>query len=259
MTDAIDLTAAVVVNAPADVADWPITVVITELRMNSAGPKDGVGFTTAPELPASWNCRPAGWTGDLQYTVWPVVKVNGQWVTSGIIQMWQGRPNTGAPILTDFHKNWAYATRWGGLYDYQPQVGDRMGFFLTAGNARDERGVTSVRERSNVVVVNLPAHDDGVFTFAPDVVVQPPPPAPPPPAPPVSVEVIGRDEFDGLLRRVEDVETDLRDGLAQLKRELLAALDARAGASPGEVVVDGTTGRTFGHTHTIHLTAKAKP
>lgn len=180
MNDAIDLSSVIVADAPDDVASWQVTVGITELKM---GP-NGLSFTTTPELPSSWNYRIPGWDGDVQYTVWPVAKVNGQWFTSGIIQMWQGRPSTGAPILSDFHQNWAYATRWGGLYDYQPQVGDQMGFFLTAGNARDERGVTSKRERSNVVAIHLPANDTGVFTFPLGV----PPSVPPPVTLPPSVD-----------------------------------------------------------------------
>jgi hypothetical protein len=50
------------------------------------------------------------------------------------------------------------------MYGYQPQVGEQMGFFVSAGNARGTTTVTSVRERSNVVLVNLPANDTGVFT-----------------------------------------------------------------------------------------------
>jgi hypothetical protein len=40
-----------------------------------------------------------------------------------------------------------------------------MGFFVSAGNARGEGGVTSRRERSNVVVVPLPGGDNGSFGF----------------------------------------------------------------------------------------------
>ena len=68
------------------------------------------------------------------------------------------------------------------MVDYRPRAGDKMLFFLSAGNARKgsagpEADVTSVRERSNVVMVTLPAGDDGMFAFAPAPVVattQPP-------------------------------------------------------------------------------------
>jgi len=80
--------------------------------------------------------------------------------------MWRGRASTGAPILTNFATNWAYDSRWGPMAGYQPHVGEQMGFFLSAGNARGETDVSSVRERTNVVVVALPAGDSGNFTFS---------------------------------------------------------------------------------------------
>ena len=101
-----------------------------------------------------------------RYTVWAVVKINGQWYASGIIQMWRERPSTGAPLLTDFARNWVYDSRWGPMQGHQPVVGEQMGFFLSAGNARGVGTVTSVRERTNVVMVPVPAGDTGVFTFS---------------------------------------------------------------------------------------------
>ena len=84
--------------------------------------------------------------------------------------MWRGRPGTGAAITynNDFSRNWAYDGRWGPMYGYQPQVGEQMGFFLSAGNARGVTTVTSLRERTNVVAVSLPPGDNGVFSFSLD-------------------------------------------------------------------------------------------
>lgn len=196
--DAIDLHQVAVYNAPPDVADWPVTVLITRIT-ETPDPTGGLFFETS-SLPPSWNFHIAGWgdpgfsdaqkarcsvpgidNGCIQYTVWPVVKVNGQWATSGIIQMWEGRLSTGAPLLQNFRREWVYSQRWGALYDYQPRVGEQFGFFLTAGNARDARDVTSVRERSNVVTIALPANDSGTFAFT----GTPPPPPPPVDPPPV--------------------------------------------------------------------------
>lgn len=110
-----------------------------------------------------------GWSGPLQYTVWAVVNVNGTWATSGIVQMWKGRGSTGAyetgSFVSDFPKNWAYDTRWGLLEGYRPHPNELIGFFVSAGNARGDTNVTSVRERSNVVLINLPSSDVGVFRF----------------------------------------------------------------------------------------------
>jgi hypothetical protein len=49
------------------------------------------------------------------------------------------------------------------MMGHQPQVGEQMGFFVSAGDARGVGGVTSRRERSNVILVNLPAGDSGSF------------------------------------------------------------------------------------------------
>lgn len=160
--DALDLSTVQVFNSPADVASWPITTHLTQLTMQS--PDVGLSFSFSAL--ATWpDYTPPGWTGPLQYTVWAVVDVGGTWYTSGYIQMWNGRASTGAPILSDFAINWAYDGRWGPMMGHQPVVGELMGFFVTAGNARGVSDVTSLRERSNVVLVHLPAGDNGVFTF----------------------------------------------------------------------------------------------
>lgn len=193
--DAVDLHTVAIHDSPADIADWPTTVHIDRLTMATPA---GLSFDTSG-VPASWDYHVPGWgtgtgcpaDGCVLYTVWAVVNVKGAIHAAGFIQMWAGRPATGAPILTDFHKNWAYACdRWAGLCEYLPQPGDLMGFFITAGNARDTTTVTSRRERSNVVVVRLPANDTGVFDFtaAPPVVTPPTPPVVVPPVvPPVVV------------------------------------------------------------------------
>jgi hypothetical protein len=162
--DQMNLGQAVVYNSPADVASWPITTHITRIEM--LGCNGGVAPTFAAQN--RWpDYTPSGWDGPLQYTLWAVVNVNGQWNTSGFIQFWRGRENTGAPILPlgcGFPVNWAYDARWGPMNGYRPHVGEQMGFFVTAGDARNQGGPTSVRERSNVVVVNLPS-DYGTFTW----------------------------------------------------------------------------------------------
>lgn len=160
--DAMNLSSAAVYNSPADIAGWAPTARITRIDMS---PSAGLNleFTTK----ASWpDYTPPGWDGPLQYTVWAVVNINGRWYTSGFIQMWRGRASTGAPILAEFARNWAYDSRWGPMMGYQPRAGEQMGFFVSAGNARGEAGVTSRRERSNVVLVALPGGDSGSFPFS---------------------------------------------------------------------------------------------
>ena len=155
--DQLNLSLATVYNSPGDIASWAVTTKITSLV--SSGCNQGISLAFSAQQ--SWpDYTPPGFEGALQYTVWAVVNVNGQWNTSGFVQMWNGRPGTGSPILPlscGFPVNWAYDARWGPMNGYQPQAGEQMGFFVSAGNARGEGNVTSVRERSNVVVIGVPA------------------------------------------------------------------------------------------------------
>ena len=172
--DAINLSQAMVYNSPADIASWPVTGTITQVNID---PTLGVyvtsntvsaPYSSPPPLAGQWPQPASGPSQGLQYTLWAVVEISGTWYTSGFIQMWIGRPGTGAkPIGADWSQNWAYDTRWGPMSSYVPNPGSQMGFFLSAGNARGQTGVTTVRERTNVVLVTLPANDTGVFTFAP--------------------------------------------------------------------------------------------
>jgi hypothetical protein len=172
--DGIDLSKVHVYDSPADVASWPITTAITQLNMRPNGdPQPGVSLTFSA-LQTWPDYTPPGWDGPLQYTVWAVWYAAGQWNAAGIIQMWRGRGSTGAPLLEsdpgcngvdNFACNWIYSTRWGPGAGHQVVAGEQIGFFVTAGNARDTTTVTSVRERSNVVMISLPANDYGSFTF----------------------------------------------------------------------------------------------
>jgi hypothetical protein len=161
-SDQMNLSSAHVYNSPPDIASWAVTGCITQLTMD---PSAGLSFqfTTSNSWP---DVTPPGWDGPLQYTVWAVVNQGGTWNTSGFIQMWRGRGSTGGPILSNFANNWAYDSRWGPMAGYQPHAGEQMGFFLSAGNARGFTTVSSLRERTNVVVVPLPGGDSGSFTFS---------------------------------------------------------------------------------------------
>lgn len=168
-TDAIDLHAMGVHWSITDIATWPITVAISSLHMRPVGDShEGISVTTSPVLPNSWKwpSNPNNPADNYQYTVWACAKdPGGKWNGSGFIQMWQGRPSTGAPILVQWNSDWAYDSRWGPLASFHPKAGDQMAFFISAGDARGKDEVSSVRERSNVVIVTLPAGDRGDFTF----------------------------------------------------------------------------------------------
>lgn len=166
----------IIYNSPPDIMSWPIVADITKITMTG-----GVGIKIESPALSKWpDYRPFGWDGDLQYTVWLVV--NGQLYASGIIQMWRTRqaddPTAIPPILTNYNKNYCYDARWGEMTNYIPKVGDEMSFMLSAGDARGQGTVTSVRERTSIFSLKLPVNDDGVFTNG-DIPV-PPTPSPNP-------------------------------------------------------------------------------
>jgi hypothetical protein len=161
--DAINLSSVIITaGSPRDVANWPITTTITGIDFGSTGAR--VDFSKK-DGPGRWpDVVPPGWDGPLQYTLWMVVNVNGQWYTSGGAEYWYGLDRQGGPP-SQYAYNWYYnAQVWGPLANHQPANGERVGFFVTAGDAR-AKDVHIVAERSNVVAVPFPS-GGGYFAFA---------------------------------------------------------------------------------------------
>lgn len=164
-TEAMNLQATVV-NSPADVASWPVTTNITQVRFTT----DGIGVNfSKKDGPGRWpDITPPGWQGPLEYTLWIVISINGHWYTSGVIQYWNGLDAGGGDVTqaNQVARNWFYDSRWGALVGHQPYPGDKVGFFVTSGNARGVFDASqSIRERSNVVLVSFPSSAGPVFNF----------------------------------------------------------------------------------------------
>ncbi len=160
-----DLASATVLNSPSDVATWAETARITALDLGA----DGVYIDfTRRDGPGSWPDVPFITPGeDLQYTLWIVLYVDGRWYTSGCIQYWRGLDRNGGPP-SGYAMNWYYDPgRWRPMTGHQPAVGERVGFFVTAGNARNvtDHSGSRVFERSNVVFVPFPSDMGAVFRY----------------------------------------------------------------------------------------------
>ncbi|HZU98031.1 MAG TPA: NBR1-Ig-like domain-containing protein, partial [Planctomycetota bacterium] len=160
--DAVDLSQCTIENSPQDIASWPVTAKVTSLDINANG--FDLEFTKK-DGPGSWpDYTPPGWSGPIEYTLWSVEKINGKWYASGCIQIWRGENRSGGPP-SGFAADWYYdASRWGPLAGYQPAVGEQVGFFVSAGNARNN-GDTLVKERSNVVLIPFPSDAGATFTY----------------------------------------------------------------------------------------------
>ena len=157
--DAINLNLATIHNSPTDVANWPVTATLTRLDLMPSGVH--VEFTKQSSWP---EVIPPGWAGGLQYTLWIVLSINGQLHASGCIEYWRGLYENGGPV-NQYAQNWYFdSIRWGVMTGHQPAVGEQVGFFVTSGDARNN-GPSSVRERSQVVVVSFPSAAGRSFSF----------------------------------------------------------------------------------------------
>lgn len=177
MSDGLDLSTVEIHNSQ-DVKSWPATAAITRLEFRASG----VHVEHTKNVgPGAWpNFRPAGWDGDLQYTLWMFLRINGQWHGAGGIQFWQTCDQNGGPP-EEFTKNWFYAAdRWAPMTGHQPASGESVGFMVSAGDARGD-GQHPVNERSNIVVMPFPS--SGAVYTATDA----PEPALPQPQPPQEV------------------------------------------------------------------------
>ena len=208
--DAVPLASVQIVNAP-DVRSWPTTATITHIAVDPTNLR--IDFTKR-DGPTRWpDVRPAGWTGDIAYTVWLFVQVNGQWVGSGFIQMWHGRDGVGdAP--SDFSTNWYYGTRWSPMQVHGPlTASDRIGLMVTTGNARHSEGPYGLHERSNLVIISGADTGDYLFSSPPP----PPPPPPPPglpdvPTPPVPTPPVADTDVRAILAALADIKAEVVAG-----------------------------------------------
>ncbi len=159
--DAFNLGAAVVHSSPAGVASWPVTTTIKSLSFRT----DGVAVEFSKKSgPGRWpDVRPPGWSGPLQYTLWIAMNIGGTWHTCSPIEYWYGLVANGGNVTINnqIAVNWTY---YCGPMKRQPQPGEQVGFFVTAGDQR-LKDIFIVHERSNVVVVPFPESAGRTFTF----------------------------------------------------------------------------------------------
>jgi hypothetical protein len=213
MTDQLDISQLTIVDSP-DPKAFAHTVDISRVVMSP----DGFAFDA--NIPPSWMTHVPGWgdldkggtdPGNLLFTVWLGVPLNGQWYAAGFIQKFDFTP-TGAPILAiapdkginNFQANWAYDGRWAPMNSYTPHVGDTIALMLTAGNARGAAAGGVKAERSQIVLIQIP--DGGVGEFRVQSVQPPAPPAPPVDPAPVVPPVPPSDGLAAVLARLDRIE-----------------------------------------------------
>jgi hypothetical protein len=158
--DQIDMHSVIVRGGCCgDVANWPVTTQIRVLDANFGG--WFVDFSAKNSWPEA---MPPGWDGGIQYTLWIVERINGQWITAGGVEFWKGLARQGGPP-SRLASNWYYSPQvWSELASHQPAPGEQVGFFVTAGDQR-AKDVRVVTERSNVVLVPFPSDGGAYYPF----------------------------------------------------------------------------------------------
>lgn len=171
--------AAVKVAGSPNVLAWPVTTRIARLELADQGVR--VTFDKCATWP---DVTPPGWGGPLRFTLWLFENIGGEWYASGIIQFWACDQFNGGAVYQDnqIARNWVYDSRWSAMVGHQPAPGERIGFMVSAGNARGQDDHL-VAERSDIVEVLMPsaavAYPPAPFAAVEGVFV-PPPIVPPP-------------------------------------------------------------------------------
>lgn len=220
-----------VVNSP-NALTWPVTTAITRVDVTN----DGVTLTF--DRCTSWPpVTPPGWAGPLIFTVWLFENIGGQWYASGIVQAWSCDRGWGGAIWQDqqIARNWVYDERWSAMVRHQPAPGERIGFMVSAGNARGQDDHI-VMERSTIVEVAMPTGPGTVPILAnegqPPIVSPPiiptPTPIPVPPIPPVPPVTTPPDPTLVVLlqHQIADLQGQLVSEQAALSAQIKAAEDA---------------------------------
>ena len=164
--DQIDMSQATILNSPMDLASWPVTTSLTGLDFTDAGQHPTF---SKQDGPGRWpDVTPPGWSGTLQYTLGMCLNINAHWYCSAVVEFWYGLGYTGGPA-SDFAKNWFYSPeRWAPMTGHQPSPGETIGFFVCAGDCRNNPSgsASPVKERSNIVLLQMPGGNNASFTFS---------------------------------------------------------------------------------------------
>jgi len=166
------LTNSIVLNSPFDLPNWPVTTTIASLTRAS----DGVNVQFSKrDGPGRWpDVIPPGFSGPLEYTLGMCLNISGQWYCSAVIEFWNGLDKNGGPP-DQYALNWFYdPIRWAPMTGHQPAVGETIGFFVCAGDCRNNHNgdASPVKERSNVVLVPMPGSGGASFSFSKGVALR---------------------------------------------------------------------------------------
>jgi len=140
--------AAIYLDNPGDVGDWPEAGHITSIDFNPDALMVDFDRRTGP---GAWIEAGFG-DGGIQYTLGMCFNLSNQWYCSAAIQFWTGRDLEAAGSPYAIPQNWYYnPARWGPMAGYQPQNGELVAIWAGHGNLRQSGN--TYRERTDFVLV----------------------------------------------------------------------------------------------------------
>lgn len=180
------------IRSGPDVRGWAETARITSIEFR---PDNFLVRHTKETGPNAWpEVHIPGWgdggadKGNIQWTLWAVIWADGGWRAAGCIEFWVDPTKGVNGPFSNAAKDWWYG--FSGMAGHQPGPGDRVGFFVTAGDERN-KDIESVQERSAIAWVTVPLGDTGLFQFSAPVPVSPTPePLPTTPVPDWQIEAV---------------------------------------------------------------------
>jgi hypothetical protein len=164
--DAIDLSQAILGAQSPDVRGWPARSHLSLVGMGGYNE----GEVMALDFDRRWG--PNAWPivqgpeGEIQYTLWCGCNIGGKWYIAGsILCISRGQNDNYVPTgpalrVGQLPGNWYYFSG-APLATYQPQPGELVAWFLTAGVQR-RTDIHALTERTQVVLVPF---QPGTFTF----------------------------------------------------------------------------------------------
>lgn len=166
--DMIPINEITWVNGP-NFAEFKLATKLTELKLAD----DCYVNFDKEDGPNRWpDSTTPDWEGPLQYSMGLVMKIDGKWYGCAPIELWYGKAGGGGPIQSQdigngkgqIEANWFYNSSWSPLNTHQPKAGEQLGFFVCAGDARNN--YCPLKERSQIVTFRLPAeHEVKTFTY----------------------------------------------------------------------------------------------
>lgn len=168
--DAIDMQSVIITPQSPDVRSWPVGAHLSSVGIYYGDKEMTIDFSKRWG-PGAWPIVRNMEGGEIQYTLWYLTQLghpNGPWYAGGGIDcISRGEndnyvPTGGVLNPRQIPDNWFYfLTGDGTLGNYQPAIGEPVGWFLTAGAQRRD-DVHVVMERTQIVIAPFMG---GVFNF----------------------------------------------------------------------------------------------